>query len=434
MFAVLEQVAPHDALALLGHRDVEQERRGRRQVDAADVVDDAAVDRLAAGQERGPHVGVGVEVLHVRHVAVLAEERRAREQRAGRRRVVLVRRVGEHDQVARPGRVRHVGGAVVAVRDVARLGLRVDPVDHVPALGLAVAGPVVGVLERFERGLDPGHLGGHAGGRDLLVAGGRVAAHDVEVDLQRAAGVARLRLADRLGPRRRGRRRVPRAAVGGLGVRQQAEVDEHLARVDRQELRREAVVGGDERRQVLVLQAVLRQAHRRVGALVRAADERLALLDAAVRRAVGLDVVVRGVLGPVRQPLGDEPEELVLDLVGHRVADHRQVRLVLVEDVLDQRVVAGLPVQALLDVGLLAHDAGLEDGEVAGLRGREALGHEVLEAAGEARLARPRRPGRVRARHRGVEETDLREVGGQPLDLDQEGAGLAVRARWWSGA
>ena len=70
----------------------------------------------------------------------------------------------------------------------------------------------------------------------------------------------------------------------------------------------------------------------------------------------------------------------MLDLVGDRVADHRQVRLVLVEHVLDQRVVGLLPVLTLLDVGLLAHDAGLEHGEVAGLRGREALGDEVLEA------------------------------------------------------
>ena len=37
---------------------------------------------LAAGEERRPHVRVAREVLHVRHVAVLAEERRARDQRA----------------------------------------------------------------------------------------------------------------------------------------------------------------------------------------------------------------------------------------------------------------------------------------------------------------------------------------------------------------
>ena len=109
---------------------------------------------LAAGEERRPHVGVAREVLHVRHVAVLAEERRERELRAGRRRVELVRRRGEHDEVAGPGGMRHVGRAVRPVRDVARLRLRVRAVDRVPALGRAVPGPVVRVLERLERRAD----------------------------------------------------------------------------------------------------------------------------------------------------------------------------------------------------------------------------------------------------------------------------------------
>ena len=73
-------------------------------------------------------------------------------------------------------------------------------------------------------------------------AAGRVAAGEVEVDLDGAAGPAGLGLADGLA---RGR-----AAVGGLRLGQQAEVDEHLAGVDGEELRREAVVGGDERRRV----------------------------------------------------------------------------------------------------------------------------------------------------------------------------------------
>ena len=187
------------------------------------------------------------------------------------------------------------------------------------------------------------------------------------------------------------------------------------------------MVGRHEGRQVTVVHAVLGEPHRRVGALVGAADERLALVHAAVGRAVDLDVVVRRVPGAVRQPPGDQPEELVLELVGDRVADQRDVRLVAVEHVLDQRPVAGLPVQALLDVRLLADDARLEDGEVAGLRGREALGDEVLEGAGEPGLARPRRPRGVRARDRRVEQPHLREVGGEPLDLDQHGAGLAVQ-------
>ena len=152
--ALLEDVAPHDALGVLRLGDPEQERDRRREVDRADVVGLAALDRRAAGEERGAHVRVGLEVLHVRHVAVLAEERRAGDQRAGRLGVELVRRVGERDDVTRAGRVRHVGRRVLAVRDVARLGLGVGAVDDLPALGLAVAGPVVGVLEREERGLD----------------------------------------------------------------------------------------------------------------------------------------------------------------------------------------------------------------------------------------------------------------------------------------
>ena len=76
----------------------------------------------------------------------------------------------------------------------------------------------------------------------------------------------------------------------------------------------------------------------------------------------------------------------MLELVRRRVADHREVRLVALEDVLDQRVVPGLPVQALLDVRLLADDAGLEDGEVGRRRGRELLRDVLREVAGEARL------------------------------------------------
>ena len=202
---------------------------------------------LAAGEERRPHVDVGGQVLDVRHVAVLAEEVRRRDQRAGRLGVELVRRVGEDDQVAGPGRVRHVGRAVRPVRDVARLGLGEGAVDHLPALGLAVVRPVVGVGQAEVRGLDRGHGRGDVGRRDLLeAAAGRIAAGDVEVDLQRAAGPAGLGLADRLA---RGG-----AAVRRLRLREQAEVDERLAGVDRQELRREAVVGRDERGRVLAHQ------------------------------------------------------------------------------------------------------------------------------------------------------------------------------------
>ena len=45
-------------------------------------------------------------------------------------------------------------------------------------------------------------------------------------------------------------------------------------------------------------------------------------------------------------------------------------------------------------------------GEVGGGRGRERLREVLLEVAGEARLAGPRRPGRERAADGGVEQAD----------------------------
>jgi hypothetical protein len=193
--------------------------------------------------------------------------------------------------------MRHVGRAAGAGRDVPRLRLRERAVDDLPALGGAVTVPVVRVLEREERVADLLHGGVDLTGGDLLIGGrlagrrGRVAAGDVQVDLQRAARVARLRLADRVGRRS--------AAIAGLRALQQPEVHQHLARVDGCELRREAVVGRDDRRRVRVAQPLLREPHRRVRALVRAADERPALLDAAVGRPVDLDVVVRRVASAV---------------------------------------------------------------------------------------------------------------------------------------
>ena len=126
----------------------------------------------------------------------------------------------------------------------------------------------------------------------------------------------------------------------------------------------------------------------RVRALIGAADERLALLDPAVRGAVERDVVVGGVGRAVRHGRGDQAEELVLDLVGRRIADQREIGLVGLDQVLQQRLVRLLPVQRLLDVGLLADDAGLEDGEVAGGGGRELLRDVLGEVAGDAGLAR----------------------------------------------
>ena len=152
--AVVEDVAPHDALAVLRRRDAEQERRRRREVDAAHVVDHAALDRRAAGEERRAHVRVGC-----RGPARPARSRAGRRTpsarsacRASPRRTGTA---GRRTTTRSPVRVGCAMSAVLsgAVRDVARLGLGEDAVDDLPALGLAVAGPVVGVLER--RGTRP---------------------------------------------------------------------------------------------------------------------------------------------------------------------------------------------------------------------------------------------------------------------------------------
>ena len=198
------------------------------------------------------------------------------------------------------------------VRDVPRLGLGVHPVDHLPAFRLAVAGPVVRVAQRHEGRLDRRDGRGLVGRRHLLQpppAGSPPG--QVQVDLHRAAGPARLRLADGLAGRR--------AAVGRLRLREQAQVHQHLAGVDRQELRRKAVVRRDKRRRLLRHQR-LHQRQRRVRALVRPPEEPLALRHPAVGRAVHLHVVIRRVRLAVVQLRRDQAQELVLELVGDRVA------------------------------------------------------------------------------------------------------------------
>ena len=316
---------------------------------------------------------------------MLAEEGRARHERARSLRVELVRRIGEDDEVAGARRMRHVDGRARAVRDVTGLGLRVRPVDHLPALRRAVSGPVVRVGEPEEGRLDRGDGRSLVARGDLLEpATGRVAAREVEVDLDGAAGPAGLGLADGLTG--------GRTAVRGLRLREQSHVHEHLARVDREELRREAVIRGHEVRRP-VRHERIDEGQRVVSALVRPFQERLALLYALVRRSVHLHVVVGGVRGSVRQRLGHKPEELMLELVGRGIADHREVRLVLVEDVLDHRLMACSPVQALLDVRLLADDPGLHDCEVGSGGGGELLREVFREVAGKTGL-RPSRPAR----------------------------------------
>ena len=101
--AALEQLGQHPALALLGLGDAEDVGQRGCEVDRPRG-DLALGDAGAAGEEGRPHVDGRAEVLDVRHVAVLAEEVGRGDQRARRLGVELVRRVGEHDEVARPGR------------------------------------------------------------------------------------------------------------------------------------------------------------------------------------------------------------------------------------------------------------------------------------------------------------------------------------------
>ena len=100
----------------------EQVGEGRREVDRPRRDLPLAI-ALPTGQEGRAHVDVVGEVLDIGHVAVLTEEQRPRDERAGRGGIELVRRVREHDEIAGPSRMGHVGGRALAVRDVAGLGL-----------------------------------------------------------------------------------------------------------------------------------------------------------------------------------------------------------------------------------------------------------------------------------------------------------------------
>jgi hypothetical protein len=131
------------------------------------------------------------------------------------------------------------------------------------------------------------------------------------------------------------------------------------------------VVRADEGGHVLRLaEHAASQPHGGVGTLVGPPEEALAHLDPPVFLAVH---VVNRVRGSVRDRRRHQAEELVLELVGDRVSDEREVRLVGLDHVLEQRAVRLLPVQALLDVGLLADNPGFEDREVARGGNRELL-------------------------------------------------------------
>ena len=92
----------------------------------------------------------------------------------------------------------------------------------------------------------------------------------------------------------------------------------------------------------------LNQRQCRISALVSTLNESSALSHTPIGRTVDLHIIIGWIGRAVGQLGSDQAQELMLELVGRRVAHHRQIGFVVREDVLDDRVVTGLPVKALL--------------------------------------------------------------------------------------
>ena len=265
---------------------------------------------------------------------------------------------------------------------------------------------------------------------DLVVVGqrdqaGLVAAGQVQVDLGRPAGVAGLGLGG-------GRGGGVEPAVARLLARLEPDVGQDLAGVDRLPGGREPVVGAghDDR---VVGHEPPGQAQLLVGPVVGAADVAGADPDPVVARALAVDVVEERVGPAVQVGRGEQAEELVAELVGDREADHGQVGLglQLAEDEADDRVaVARLQVAALLDVGVLVDDVGLERGEVGRDPGRQVVGDVLLQRvlagpAGRQGRAGVGPAGGVGPGHRGEVDLEARQVAGQVGQLHVEARALA---------
>ncbi len=143
------------------------------------------------------------------------------------------------------------------------------------------------------------------------------------------------------------------------------------------------MVGADERDGVSSHQ-LASERERLVGLRIRRAEVAEALGEQVVLRPVPVHVVEVRVRIAVHVRRHREPEELVLELVGNRVAEHQQVGLAVedVEDVLQVREVGVLPHQALLGVRVLVDDQRLERCEVTCDRGREVVRQRLLEGRG----------------------------------------------------
>ncbi len=191
------------------------------------------------------------------------------------------------------------------------------------------------------------------------------------------------------------------------------------------------MVGGRERRRVAAHQ-VAGDPELLVGVLVGAADVALADRGSVRRSASGaLDVVELriDVEARVRVAVGiglrDECHELMRDLVGERVSDHREigVGLELPEDEVDHGEAVGpLEIAALLDVGVLVDDAGFLRCEVRRCPRWQVVCDVLLEpvlARASGRQAGARRPALCDgARERRVVQLELGRVGRERDQLD----------------
>jgi hypothetical protein len=264
---------------------------------------------------------------------------------------------GHH--VTGPGRVQRV-----AALDVGHLLLGVDGLDDL------LAGRRVGqVGVRVDDAL--AHCGVVGRGYNAV---GIAAANQVDIDLDGAAGPARLGLRP---ARRAGRRR---SAVAGLFDVLEAKVLQHERRVDGEPLRGEPVVAAH---QVVGLVGQERPDVTEPGVrgVVRAGEVGGALGHPVVARAgPGHPVVVRvGVA--LRVGLGEQPEDLVAHLVGLVGAREQHVggRLQRAEDVLDDgRVVGLVEHDGLLVPGVLVDEVRLFGCEVAEDGGRQVVGDVLL--------------------------------------------------------
>ena len=159
--------------------------------------------------------------------------------------------------------------------------------------------------------------------------------------------------------------------------------------VQRIPLRREAMVGSGKGRRVTTHQCA-RDAELLVGVVVGGADVLLADRDAIRLGRVAADHVGelgRRVVARVRVAVGvgraHEPHELVRDLVGERITDHRELGIGLQcpEDVVDDLEAVGpLEIATLLDVRVLVDHACFLGREVCGCPRQQVVGDVLLEA------------------------------------------------------